>query len=198
MIRRNAEAPIDENPILIKAPRTIRPDLKFPPPKRRLFGALSILTLVLAACALIALWAGYSQINLAALRHDEMARRVFFRLRLPRVVLAGIIGATLAAVGAALQALFRNPLADPFTLGVSGGGALGASVAIALGWGIRLAGVPVVFITAFAGSAMAIFVVYRIARSGAIVLPGALLLAGVVSNLIASAGVLTLQYVGDA
>jgi iron complex transport system permease protein len=57
--------------------------------------------------------------------------------------------------------------------------------------------VPVVFVTAFAGSAMAIFVVYRIARSGAIVLPGALLLAGVVSNLIASAGVLTVQYVAD-
>ena len=53
------------------------------------------------------------------------------------------------------------------------------------------------FVTAFAGSAMAIFVVYRIARSGAIVLPGALLLAGVVSNLIASAGVLTVQYVAD-
>src|ERR1700692_3542550 len=184
MIRRNAEAPIDENPILIKAPRTIRPDLKFPPPKRRLFGALSILTLVLAACALIALWAGYSQINLAALRHDEMARRVFFRLRLPRVVLAGIIGATLAAVGAALQALFRNPLADPFTLGVSGGGALGASVAIALGWGERVSGVPLVFVTAFCGALTALLLVHRISRAGPLLLPGALLLGGVVVNLI--------------
>jgi len=173
------------------------PALKHPAIEGRLTRAFVILLTVLALSTLIALWAGYQRLDLAALRYDEAARAVFFRLRLPRVVMAALVGSTLAVVGAALQALFRNPLADPFTLGVSGGGALGASIAIALGWGIRLAGVPVVFITAFAGSAMAIFVVYRIARSGAIVLPGALLLAGVVSNLIASAGVLTVQYVAD-
>src|SRR3984893_6195992 len=176
---------------------TSLPALKHHAIEGRLTRSLLILLAVLALSTLIALWAGYQRLDLTALRYDEAARAVFFRLRLPRVVMAALVGSTLAVVGAALQALFRNPLADPFTLGVSGGGALGASIAIALGWGIRLAGVPVVFITAFAGSAMAIFVVYRIARSGAIVLPGALLLAGVVSNLIASAGVLTVQYVAD-
>src|SRR5579883_3273144 len=69
-----------------------------------------ILVLTLAACALAALWAGYREITWGILRHDEMARSIFFRLRLPRVVLAGIVGATLALVGAALQAMFRNPL----------------------------------------------------------------------------------------
>jgi iron complex transport system permease protein len=198
MIGRNDKATAEENAMLDRTnQRKVRPDLKFPTPKRRLFGAMGILMLVLAACTLVALWAGYSHINLAALRHDEMVRRVFFRLRLPRVVLAGIIGATLAAVGAALQALFRNPLADPFTLGVSGGGALGASVAIALGWGARVSGVPLIFLAAFAGAAIAVAIVYRIARTGLVVLPGALLLSGVVINLIASAGVLTVQYIAD-
>ena len=165
--------------------------------QRRLLRALSILLLVLAACMMVALWAGYREITLPALFRSQMARTVFFRLRLPRVVMAGIIGATLGAVGAALQALFRNPLADPFTLGVSGGGALGASIAIALGWGARVSGVPLVFVAAFAGAVLSVVLVYRIARTGLIVLPGALLLAGVVLNLIASAGVLTVQYIAD-
>ena len=113
------------------------------------------------------------------------------------MVLAGILGASLGAVGACLQAFFRNPLAAPFTLGVSGGGTLGASVAIALGWGINLAGVPMVFLAAFAGSAAAALVVYRLSRTGNVVMPGTLLLAGVVVNLIASAGVILIQYIAD-
>jgi iron complex transport system permease protein len=177
--------------------RTSLAAIRHHPIEGRLRRSFVILVAVLVLSTLIALWAGYRHLDFAVLQHDEVARAVFFRLRLPRVVMAALVGATLALVGAALQALFRNPLADPFTLGVSGGGALGASVAIALGWGIRITGVPVVFVAAFAGSAMAMVVVYRIARTGAVVLPGALLLAGVVSNLIASAGVLTVQYVAD-
>ena len=165
--------------------------------KRRLLGSMGFLLIVLGACTLISLWAGYREINFSALRHDEIARTVFFRLRLPRVIMAGIIGATLAAVGAALQALFRNPLAEPFTLGVSGGGALGASIAIALGWGARVSGVPLIFLAAFAGAAVSVAIVYRIARTGLIVLPGALLLSGIVLNLTSSAGVLMVQYVAD-
>ncbi|MGH7343083.1 MAG: FecCD family ABC transporter permease, partial [Candidatus Rokuibacteriota bacterium] len=125
------------------------------------------------------------------------ASTILFQIRLPRVFLGVLVGASLAVVGAALQALFRNPLADPFTLGVSGGGALGASVAIALGAGASIAGVPLVFIAAFLGAGAAVFVVYRLASSGTIVLPGALLLAGVVLNLIAAAGVLVIQYLAD-
>lgn len=169
----------------------------YPTAKGRLLGALGILLLVLGGCTLLALWAGYQEINFALLRDDEIARNIFFRLRLPRVIMAGIIGATLASVGAALQALFRNPLADPFTLGVSGGGSLGASIAIALGWGARLSGVPLVFLAAFTGAAISVLIVYHIARTGLVVLPGALLLSSVVLNLIASAGVLTVQYIAD-
>lgn len=159
--------------------------------------ALTLLVLALIAGTLISLWVGYRQLDIEALRHDEVARTLFFQLRLPRVIMAGIVGASLAAVGAALQALFRNPLADPYTLGVSGGGALGASIAIVLGWGANISGIPVVFVAAFAGSSVAVLVVYRLARTGTILLPGALLLAGVVLNLIAAAGVLIIQYVAD-
>src|SRR6266852_6030740 len=164
----------------------------------RLARALAILLLVLAVSALISLWAGYRRMDLATLRDDDVARAIFFRLRVPRVVMAGLVGATLAVVGAALQALFRNPLADPFTLGVSGGAALGASIAIALGLGLSFAGVPLIFIAAFTGAGLSVFLVYRLARSGGgVMLPGALLLAGVVLNLCASAGVLVIQYLAS-
>ncbi|HKP71353.1 MAG TPA: iron ABC transporter permease [Pyrinomonadaceae bacterium] len=163
----------------------------------RLPRALLILTAVLAVSTCVALWVGYAPIDLAHLRTDETARVLFFRLRLPRVVMAGIVGASLATVGASLQALFRNPLAEPLTLGVSGGGALGASLAIAFGLGAKVAGVPFIFLAAFAGAGAAILVVYRLARTGAVVMPGALLLAGVVLNFVAASVVVIVQYFTD-
>ena len=99
-----------------------------PPPRgafRGLARPLALVCLFLVASTLISLWVGYRPLDLSLLREDEVARSLFFRLRLPRVVLAGILGASLGAVGACLQAFFRNPLAEPFTLGVSGGGTLG-------------------------------------------------------------------------
>jgi cobalamin transport system permease protein len=164
----------------------------------RLRWAVVILTLVLVIFTVVALWVGARPLNLAELQSDPTARALFFRLRLPRVTMAALIGSSLGLVGAALQALFRNPLADPFTLGVSGGGAVGASIAIALGWGARVSGIPLIFIAAFCGSMGAVVLVYWIARTGAMLLPGALLLSGVVVNLIAAAAVLTIQYVTDS
>jgi len=164
----------------------------------RLWRALAVLTLVLLAAAVLGVWAGGRTLDFAALRSDPLARTLFFRLRLPRVAMAALIGSSLAVAGAALQALFRNPLAEPATLGVSGGGAVGASVAIALGWGAQISGVPLVFIAGFCGAMIAVLLVHRIARSGALLLPGALLLAGVVVNLIASAAVLAIQYTTDS
>jgi iron complex transport system permease protein len=161
----------------------------------RLRLVLPLLFIVLIVAFLIGLWIGYQPISIAALKSDPITRAVFFRLRLPRVLMAGLIGASLSMVGAALQALFRNPLADPFTLGVSGGASVGASIAIAFGLGLNLVGVPFIFIAAFVGASVSVLLVYRLARSGGgIMLPGALLLAGVVLNLSASAGVLVIQY----
>ena len=155
------------------------------------FGALTVVI------TFFALSTGFQPIDFGELRTSETARTIFFRLRVPRVLLGLIVGGSLAGVGAALQALFRNPLAEPFTLGVSGGGALGASIAIALGFGASVGAVPLVFICAFAGSMCFVAIVYRLASVGAVVMPGALLLAGVVLNLIAGAGVLMIQFLTD-
>jgi len=166
--------------------------------RTRLLRSVLTLALLLLGSAFIASVVGYQSIQWTAFWDDEIGRSVLLRLRLPRVVMAGLIGSTLALIGAALQALFRNPLADPFVLGVSGGGALGASIAITLGWGAQISGLPMVFVAGSAGAAIAVLVAYRIARRpGQVVLPGTLLLAGVVINLIANAGVITIQYFAD-
>jgi len=163
----------------------------------RVVQAMAILTLVLVASIAVGLAVGSQPVDLSHLFSDSFSHTLFFRLRLPRVLMGLLIGASLAITGGALQALFRSPLADPYTLGVSGGGALGASVAIALGWSARFAGVPLVFVTSFAGAMLAVTLVRLIARAGAVVLPGALLLSGVAVNLISAAGVLTIQYLID-
>jgi iron complex transport system permease protein len=167
------------------------------PISTRILKALAILTLILIASAALGLAVGSQRIHVSSLLSDSFSRTLFFRLRLPRVLMALVIGASLAVTGGALQALFRNPLADPYILGVSGGGAMGASIAIALGWSARIAGIPLAFVVSFAGAMLAVSLVRMLARTGAVVLPGALLLSGVAVNLIAAAGVLTIQYLTD-
>jgi len=164
---------------------------------RRLAVSLSILAAFLLASVAIALVTGRQRVDFSAILSDPFSRALFFRLRLPRVLMGVLIGASLSLSGAALQALFRNPLADPFTLGVSGGGALGASAALALGWSAHFFGVPILFLAGFGGALAAVVLVRVIARTGAVMLPGALLLSGVVVNLISAAAVLTIQYVAD-
>ncbi|MGA2598094.1 MAG: iron ABC transporter permease [Bryobacteraceae bacterium] len=164
----------------------------------RVFRALAILAPILIASVALGLMVGSQRIDFSTLfSQDSFSHALFFRLRLPRVLMGLVIGSSLAVTGAALQALFRNPLADPYTLGVSGGGALGASIAIALGWSARVAGIPLVFVASFAGAMVAVWLVKTIARTGAVVLPGALLLSGVAVTLISAAGVLTIQYLTD-
>ena len=167
------------------------------PLRTRLGRALALLTAVLAVALAVALRVGRQHVDFSALLSDPFSRTLFFRLRLPRVLMGVIAGASLSLSGAALQALFRNPLADPFTLGVTGGGILGASMALALGWSALVFGVPLVFLSSFAGALAAVWVVRIIARTGAMMLPGALLLSGVVVNLVSAAAVLTIQYVAD-
>jgi iron complex transport system permease protein len=172
---------------------TMRPT----PVAARLFRAVAILTLLLALSIVAALLLGNQRITPGDLLHDSFSRTLFLRLRLPRVIMGALIGASLAVAGGALQALFSNPLAEPYTLGVSGGGTLGASIAIALGWSLRIFGIPFVYVTAFVGAMSALLLVRVIARSGSVVAPGALLLSGVVVNFICAAGVLTVQYMAD-
>jgi iron complex transport system permease protein len=103
---------------------------------------------------------------------------ILFQLRLPRVLLAAVVGAGLAAAGAVFQALFRNPMADPAIIGVSSGAALGAITVILAGGGAVLAGLGV-SAAAFAGALATAFLVYRLARLGPSVQVATLLLAGI-------------------
>jgi iron complex transport system permease protein len=165
--------------------------------KSRLLRAVVILSLLLLVVAVCSSCIGTESIDLSKVLSDPTMHTLLFELRLPRVIMAAMVGASLAIVGAALQALFRNPLADPFILGVSGGGAVGASIAIAFGIDRVLGGIPFLFLSAFLGSLLAVFLVYQIASAGRAILPGALLLAGVAVNLIASSAVITIQFLAD-
>lgn len=146
-----------------------------------LTGAVVLLSAILAAT--IALGVAFGDVSL----RDSAAREIIMRLRLPRVLLAAAIGATLAVAGVTFQTLLRNPLADPFILGVSGGAAAGAAIATALRWG-RIPGlVPLV---AFLGACGATFAVFVLARRRDHTDPTRLLLSGLVLNAFFSAVIL--------
>jgi len=114
---------------------------------------------------------------------------VLWEIRLPRILLAGLIGGVLAVVGASLQALLRNALADPYVLGVSSGAALGAVVGGLVGHSLHEASL-MLFLWAFAGSLLTLVVLYRISSLHGLLPVQTLLLAGVVINAIFSALVL--------
>jgi iron complex transport system permease protein len=125
--------------------------------------------------------------------------QIFFIARLPRTLAGALVGATLAAAGVTFQGLLRNPLATPFTLGVSTGGALGAMLAItfggpAAGW----LGVPLAPLASFAGALLAVAIVYLLATGRHRGLStNVLLLAGVTMNAFFSAIILFVQYFAD-
>lgn len=111
-----------------------------------------------------------------------------FSVRLPRILFAGIVGASLSLGGVVFQALLRNPLADPYILGISGGSALGAIIGIILGAGAFYLGVPAL---AFCGALITVFLVFIVAGgSRGLLLDNSLLLAGVVVNSFFSAAIL--------
>jgi iron complex transport system permease protein len=114
---------------------------------------------------------------------------VLWEIRLPRILLAGIIGGVLAVVGASLQALLRNALADPYVLGVSSGAALGAVVGGLMSHSLHDASL-VLFIWAFGGGLLTLVLLYRIASVHGLLPVQTLLLAGVVINAVFSALVL--------
>ncbi len=110
---------------------------------------------------------------------DPVVRDIVVRLRLPRVLLGVFVGGGLAIAGATFQALLRNPLAEPYILGISGGASVGAVLVLAFGW--MSAGSWALPLAAFAGAIFAIFLVFRVATAtGRAMDVRVLLLAGVV------------------
>ena len=128
-----------------------------------------------------------------ALAGESPDKEIFFYARVPRVILAAMAGGALAMAGVIFQALLRDALATPFTLGVQSGAALGAVVAICFGW--RSWGAfPAVWLAAFAGAAITITVVVSIAAEGHRMSSFTLLLTGVTINSICMAAILFLHY----
>src|SRR5206468_277285 len=119
---------------------------------------------------------------------------ILFDLRLPRILLAGAVGMCLAAAGAAYQALLRNPLAEPYLLGVSNGAAVGTMMALVF-FGAHEWSRP---ICAFAGALLATMFVYQLARGRAGTTPERLILAGIIVTTFLSSGIVFLTALMDA
>ena len=122
---------------------------------------------------------------------------ILLHVRLPRLILAFFVGGSLAAVGVSLQALLRNPLADPSVLGISSGAALGAAVALLFGVGATVWSMSTLPICAFLGAVVSLLIIYRIAATHYGFSIYTLLLAGVVLSVIFSALITFLTSIAD-
>ena len=160
-------------------------------------GTLALLLALALSCAL-----GAQPLSLgAALSGAGPDRAILLGLRLPRALLGAVVGVALSASGTALQALLRNPLAEPFVLGVSGGAALGGAVALLAGgllgglWAPlqALAQAPPVAAGAVAGAAGATVLAFAVGRVGGRLVPEAALLVGIVFNAFAAALITVLK-----
>jgi len=112
-------------------------------------------------------------------RGSELASSILWKVRLPRTVLIALTGMALGGSGATYQGLFRNPLADPYLIGVASGAGLGAVVAMSLHWPYSFWGMMAVPVAAFGGALLTVTVVYMLARVGKTAPPTTLILAGV-------------------
>ena len=128
---------------------------------------------------------------------DTPLGRIFWELRVPRVALGFLAGAALAVAGMVFQAIFRNPLATPFTLGVSSGASLGVAVALKLGLLFTVAGFSAVSLFSFAGALATVAFIYFFASMRREFSTEVMLLAGVALSFFFSSAILFLQYVSD-
>lgn len=164
--------------------------------RARMTLTLSALSLLMLLSMIVAATFGSVHISLirAVVEPHSPDHAIFFSARLPRVLMGAAVGAALAAVGAALQALVRNPLAEGGILGISGGGAFGAIVALVLVAG-RTGAVATVPLCAFATALLSTVVVYRLAVVDGRLEPFTLLLVGVIFNSIWGAAIMLVNSV---
>lgn len=166
-------------------------------PVQRLLIVTVSLAIILLITMIIGLASGPAGFGLsAALREisnpskidNKLMHDIIWHLRFPRVLLAALLGATLSLGGMVFQALLRNPLAEPYILGISGGSAIGAIVGILLG----LARFPGIWLTAFAGSLSILGVLYLMASGRSMLRGNSLLLSGVMVNAFCAAVIMFL------
>jgi iron complex transport system permease protein len=128
---------------------------------------------------------------------SDIARTILLQVRLPRILLGFLVGCSLASVGVALQALLRNPLADPYVLGVSSGAALGTAVGILFGVGTTFLAETALPACGFVGGLVALAVIYRMATTYGQLPIHSLLLTGVILNAIFSALIMFITSILD-
>jgi iron complex transport system permease protein len=183
------------NEAVVPVPRPIRV---------RLVRTLAGFGLVAVVTCLLAPLVGSAPISLARVFdrsipfNDNVDAQIFFVARLPRVFAGALVGAALAAAGVVFQALLRNPLATPFTLGVSAGASLGAMLAIVFGAVVSAGPFSAVPLASLTGATIAAAIVYRLATmQDRAMSTTVLLLAGVTLNSFFSALIVFVQYIAD-
>ncbi|MEM0503908.1 MAG: iron chelate uptake ABC transporter family permease subunit, partial [Archaeoglobaceae archaeon] len=169
--------------------------------KRISFGIFLIFLLILLSA--IALGLGAYQMSIAELFRAILdGNPVLWNVRIPRIITAIFVGASLAIAGAVMQCILKNPLASPFTLGISQGAAFGAAIAIVyfgagqmhrVGEALTIFNPYVVPIFAFFGSLISAFVILALAKLRDLS-PEAIVLAGVAMSALFQAGVMLIQY----
>ncbi|MBK1854165.1 iron ABC transporter permease [Verrucomicrobiaceae bacterium 5K15] len=166
-------------------------------PRKTIFGVLlpvAVLTL------LIAPWVGISSPDWSVIARpgaEDLDALVFWQIRVPRVLLAMLAGIGLSLGGVVFQAIFRNPLATPFTLGVAGGASLGVTLSLFLGIQFTFLGVSGLSLAALLGAIVSIALVYGVAKATGNTSPQTMLLGGVAISFFFSSLILLFQYLGD-
>lgn len=155
---------------------------------------ISVITLLAAP------WVGLNNPDWSVLTRpgaDDLDAIIFWQIRVPRVLLAMLAGTGLSLGGVVFQAIFRNPLATPFTLGVAGGASLGVTAFLFFGISFTILGISGLSLAALSGALASIALVYGIARATGNASPHTMLLGGVAISFFFSSLILLLQYLGD-
>ena len=152
-------------------------NMKFRP---YLFSLLALATALILSLAIGSVFLSPAQLwDTLIGRGSQVSEAILWDIRLPRTVLIALTGMALGGSGAAYQGLFRNPLADPFLIGVASGAGLGAVIAMSIQWPYSFWGLMAIPLAAFMAGLLTIFIVYSLARVGKTIPTTNLILAGV-------------------
>jgi iron complex transport system permease protein len=148
--------------------------------KPLLFSFLFLLIAILLSLAIGSVFISPAELwNILLGAGEKTYTFIVWNIRLPRTVLIALTGAALSGSGAAYQGLFRNPLADPFLIGVASGAGLGAVIAMSIQWPYSFWGLMAIPMSAFVAALLTVFIVYYLARVGRTIPTTNLILAGV-------------------
>lgn len=156
-----------------------------------------LLFILTAAVLVIAPFIGIEFISPFQIYSNDFQTNIFFSLRVPRVIAAFLAGSGLALCGMMFQAMFRNPLADPFTLGIASGASCGAAFMILIGLSGAVFGVSFVSIGAFCGAAISVALVYLLSSLNKTSSSLTMLLAGIAISFLFSSLLMFMQYLSS-